>query len=506
MKVTADTVYQTDGDLTLYACWTLNTYTLAYDLAGGSADNPLSYTVEDLPLTLENPSKTGYTFTGWSGTDIEGMALNLTIPVNSIGNREYTANWTANNYTLAFNAQGGTVTPESIIVTYDAAVGELPTPERRGYTFGGWFIGTGGEGTRITAETVYQTDGDLTLYAFWKPNVYALVYDLAGGSADNPASYTVEEPLMLESPSRTGYTFIGWSGTDIDGTALSVTIPADSIGNREYTAHWTVNTYSIRYDLDGGTLEEPNPDSYTVRSGDITLNNPQKEGYTFIGWSGTGISGVVMTVTIPVGSWGSRKYVAHWEQDPVYIARTLADQSSGITVSGSGIREDAVLTVMELDLDSEDCAQIRQRMDDDDHIFLLGKDISLSGGFEGMLSISLPVGAQYDGKTVTVLHCSNGKLETYTVIVKDGMATFQVSSLSPFAVFAPAADTDTQPDTTETVVPSPSPSAAPAKTAAPTNTDDVSRGGGIGFIWWLLGGLVLVGGVLVVVFIGHRRS
>ena len=499
------------GNREYTAHWTANDYTLEFDLAGGAANNPVSYTLEGLPLTLENPSRAGYTFDGWSGTDIDGTALNLTIPANSIGNREYTAHWTANDYTLEFDAQGGTVSSASITVTYDAAVGELPTPGRTGYTFGGWYTGTGGAGTKYTADTVYQTAGDLTLHACWTLNTYALAYDLAGGTADNPASYTVEDPaLTLANPSRAGYTFAGWSGTDIVGTTLGVTIPANSIGNREYTAHWTLITYGIRYDLDGGTLDKPNPDSYTVESAAITLNNPEKEGYTFVGWAGTGVSGRMKRVTIPAGSWGNRTYTAHWEQNPVYIAKTLIDDSSGISVSGNNIREDAVLTVTELNLgDSEACDMIRQRIDDSDYVFLLGKNISLTGGFTGMISISLPVGTQYDGKTVTVLHCKNGKLENYTVIVKDGMATFQVTSLSPFAVFAKA--TDTQTDSTETVPPSPSPSPIPNPTAADTavsaNADDnVDHGSGIGFIWWLLGGLVLVGVVWLVVFISHRRS
>ena len=510
-EYTADTIYQAADDLTLNAYWTLNTYALAYDLAGGAANNPVSYTVEGLPLTLENPSRAGYTFDGWSGMDIDGTALNLTIPANSIGNREYTAHWTANDYTLEFDAQGGTVSSASITVTYDAAVGELPTPGRTGYTFGGWYTGTGGAGSEYTEETVYRTDGNSMLYACWTLNTYALAYDLTGGAANNPVSYTVEAiPLTLATPSRAGYSFYGWSGTDIDGTTLSVTIPANSIGDRAYIAHWTLNTYGIRYDLDGGMLDEPNPDSYTVESGAITLNNPEKEGYTFVGWSGTGVSGRMMRVTIPTGSWGNRTYTAHWEQNPVYIAKTLVDDSSGISVSGNNIREDAVLTVTELNLgDSEACDMIRQRIDDSDYVFLLGKNISLSGGFTGMISISLPVGTHYDGKTVTVLHCKNGKLENYTVIVKDGMATFQVTSLSPFAVFAKA--TDTQTDSTETVPPSPSPSPIPNPTSADTamsaNADDnVDHGSGIGFIWWLLGGLVLVGVVWLVVFISHRRS
>ena len=60
--------------------------------------------------------------------------------------------------------------------------------------------------------------------------------------------------ITLNQPTKTGYTFTGWSGTNLTGEDnLTVTIPTGSIGNRSYTAHWSLNTYSITYDLDGGT-------------------------------------------------------------------------------------------------------------------------------------------------------------------------------------------------------------------------------------------------------------
>jgi hypothetical protein len=88
-------------------------------------------------------------------------------------------------------------------------------------------------------------------------------------------------------------------------------------------------------------------------------------------------------------------------------------------------------------------------MDDDNSILLLGKDISLSQGFIGTLTLSIPVGAQYNGQTATILHCVAGTLETYTAVVQDGKATFTVQTgLSPFAVFVES-DAEDIPDTGE---------------------------------------------------------
>lgn len=98
-------------------------------------------------------------------------------------------------------------------------------------------------------------------------------------------------------------------------------------------------------------------------------------------------------------------------------------------------------------------------------MLLFGKDISLTRGFIGTLTITFPVGSTYEGKTVTVLHCNLGALETFTATVKNGKASIVVTNLSPFAVFAPAG----------TVVPPP--------------TGD----GGAAWVGWLMFGVAAAG-------------
>ncbi|HWS29171.1 MAG TPA: hypothetical protein VN512_03545 [Clostridia bacterium] len=79
-------------------------------------------------------------------------------------------------------------------------------------------------------------------------------------------------------------------------------------------------------------------------------------------------------------------------------------------------------------------------MQNDDYVFIFGRNVSLSGGFTGTLTVSLPVGEKYNGQTVTILHAKqNGTIETYTAVVADGKATFTVTSLSPLAVFISSA-------------------------------------------------------------------
>ena len=312
-------------NMTITAQWTVNQYTIIYDLDGGTAEgNPDTYTVETDAFTLKNPTRPGHTFTGWSGTGLTGEDnLTLTIPKGSTGNRSYTAHWSLNTYSITYDLNGGTASGNPTSYTVESATITLNQPTKTGYTFTGW------SGTDLTGEDNLTvtipagSTGDRSYTAHWSLNTYSITYDLDGGTASgNPDFYTVESStITLNPPTRTGYTFIGWSGTDLSGSDnLTVTIPTGSIGNRSYTAHWSLNTYSITYDLDGGTAFG-NPDSYTVESAAITLNEPTKAGYVFTGWSGTDLVGEDnLTVTIPAGSIGDRRYTAHWEFDPTIIA------------------------------------------------------------------------------------------------------------------------------------------------------------------------------------------
>ena len=313
------------GDMTITAQWTVNQYTITYDLDGGTAEgNPDTYTVETDAFTLKNPTRPGYTFTGWSGTGLTGEDnLTVTIPKGSTGNRSYTAHWSLNTYSITYDLNGGTASGNPTSYTVESATITLNQPTKTGYTFTGW------SGTDLTGEDNLTvtipagSTGDRSYTAHWSLNTYSITYDLNGGTVSgNPDFYTVESAaITLNQPTRIGYTFTGWSGTNLTGEDnLTVTIPTGSIGNRSYTAHWLLNTYSITYDLDGGTALG-NPDSYTVESAAITLNEPTKAGYVFTGWSGTDLVGEDnLTVTIPAGSIGDRCYTAHWEFDPTIIA------------------------------------------------------------------------------------------------------------------------------------------------------------------------------------------
>ena len=151
----------------------------------------------------------------------------------------------------------------------------------------------------------------------WTAPTYAVTLNTNGGTINNGnvTEYTYGVGAALpaaDDMTYTGHTFKGWYDNEgLTGSPVTA-IGSTETGDKEYWAKWEINQYTITYDLAGGTVEG-NPDTYTVEMDTFTLKNPTRPGYTFTGWSGTGLDGENnMTVTIPKGSTGERRYTAHW--------------------------------------------------------------------------------------------------------------------------------------------------------------------------------------------------
>ena len=199
----------------------------------------------------------------------------------------------------------------------------LPTPTYAGHTFGGWYSDDACTTLVGAAGASYTPTANTTLYAKWTLINYTITYDLASGAlpagVTNPTSYTVNDTVNIADPTKTGYTFTGWSGTGLTGSAnTSVTIPAGSTGNRSYTAHWSINSYTITFDTDGGSAIAAITQNYGTA---ITAPaNPTKEGHTFGGWTKNGAAASV-PATMPaeditlVATWTVNSYTITFDTD-----------------------------------------------------------------------------------------------------------------------------------------------------------------------------------------------
>ena len=304
-------------NVTLYAIWEKGAYSITYNLDGGTVSgNKNTYDVDTATFALTAPTKAGYTFTGWTGTGLSAVTKTVTINKGSTGDRTYTAHWEANTNTLKFDANGGTGTMADVTIKTDA-VSTLPANKltKSGYTFAGWSITKGGA-VVYSDKSSYKmgTSATNVLYAVWKIETYSISYNLNGGTeTTNRKEYNVETATFnLAPPAREGYTFTGWIGTGLSAVTKNVSVVRGSTGNRSYKANWNKNTYSISYTLNGGN-DPNNAASYDIETNSFTLFNPTKTGYVFAGWTGTGLSAVTKNVTINKGSVGNRQYSANWE-------------------------------------------------------------------------------------------------------------------------------------------------------------------------------------------------
>ena len=183
----------------------------------------------------------------------------------------------------------------------------------------------------------------------WTAPTYAVTLHTNDGTINNGnvTEYTYGVGATLPTDvTRTGYTFKGWYDNEgLTGDPVTA-IGNTETGNKEYWAKWEINQYTITYDLAGGTAEG-NPNTYTIETGAFTLKNPTKSGYTFTGWSGTGLDGENnMTVTIHTGSTGNRTYTAHWRYNgsghsySYYTIKATAGAGGSISPSGNvSVRE-----------------------------------------------------------------------------------------------------------------------------------------------------------------------
>jgi uncharacterized repeat protein (TIGR02543 family) len=331
-----DDIVSSDN-ITLYARWTANTYTVTLDPqsgTGGTASVTATYAAAMPAATA--PTRTGYTFAGYydaasGGTQYYTAAMASSRSWNKTAATTLYARWTANTYTVAYNANGGSGATASSSHTYDQAKALTANAfARSGYTFAGWAATASGsikytDGQSVTNLSSSQ-GATVTLYAVWQTIVYALAYVFNGGAdPGNAAAYTIESPPVPLHPSTfRGYAFQGWydnaafSGSPIDG------IPTGSIGDRTYYAKWQAIVYTISYALNGGTQNPDNPTTYTIESPDIVFNAPTRRGYAFTGWrDNSGLTGSPDT-GIPAGSIGDRAYFAGWNPIIYRISYELA--------------------------------------------------------------------------------------------------------------------------------------------------------------------------------------
>ena len=326
------------GDRTYTANWQVIEYTIITLLEGGNAGSSevYFYTVEQT-VTLPTPTRTGYTFLGWTGEGITTPQPNVTIPKGSTGDKTYIENWKLTEYNITMDLNGGSG-QEKVVYTMTDEDFELPTPTRNGYEFVGWT----GEGITTPQTSVIipkGSTGNKAYTANWQVIEYTITLDTNGGPAVSPIKYTVEDSFTLPYLLRTGYEFVGWT---LDGSGMIPATPLiiyhGTTGDLRYKAEWRLAEYTITMDLDGGSGQEKVV--YTITDEEFELPTPTRNGYEFVGWTGERITTPQTSVKIPKGSTGNKAYTANWKV--IRYTITLVTNGGAVIASIRYTVEDSV--------------------------------------------------------------------------------------------------------------------------------------------------------------------
>ena len=326
------------GDRTYTANWQVIEYTIITLLEGGNAGSSqvYFYTVEQT-VTLPTPTRTGYTFLGWTGEGITTPQPNVTIPKGSTGDKTYIENWELTEYNITMDLNGGSG-QEKVVYTMTDEDFELPTPTRNGYEFVGW---TGEDITtpQTSVKIPKGSTGNKAYTANWQVIEYTITLDTNGGPVVSPIKYTVEDLFTLPYILRPGYEFAGWT---LDGSGMLPFTPLiiypGTTGDLHYKAEWRLAEYTITMDLDGGSGQEKVV--YTMTDEDFELPTPTRHGYEFVGWMGEGITTPQTNVKIPKGSTGNKAYTANWKV--IRYTITLVTNGGAVIASIRYTVEDSV--------------------------------------------------------------------------------------------------------------------------------------------------------------------
>jgi uncharacterized repeat protein (TIGR02543 family) len=358
------------GNINLYAKWTPINYTVTYQpnsaTEGAAPTDATNYNIGQSITVRGNTGtlvRTGYSFAGWNtaadGTGTTYQSGNQ-ILVGSASVTLY-AKWTANTYTVTYNANGASGTLDRASDSYTTASNAVTLPgqgtlAKTGYNFGGWSATPSGSAISGT----YTTAANVTLYAVWNIKSISVTYlpGIAAGASfaqfptNTSANYATSISVGSNIDGRatvnnTSYDFLGWSdGSSIYQSGSPYTL---SDTNVVFTAQW-VPVYAVRYVFNGGTAYSREssidlecagvPDS-TCTSGQVITTNhaPTRDGYTFNGWvdqSSTPIAAAALTTIsatsyIFYATWTPIDYAVTYAADGGSTAPTQASRRIGQT-------------------------------------------------------------------------------------------------------------------------------------------------------------------------------
>lgn len=329
------------ANITLIASWQVNQYTIAFNSNGGSTVSPIT---QDFGTSVSEPTptRTGHTFNGWYSD--AGLTNSYTFTTMPSQNITVYAKWTINSYTITFDSAGGSAVAP-ITQNYGTSVSQPTNPAKAGYSFDKWILNS-----NPYIFTIMPSQ-NITLVATWielAATEYTIIFDSNGGSV--VTSIVEEEGNLISAPTaptRTGYTFNNW----FSDTSLTTLYVFDIMPSQNMTlyAKWTINSYTISFNSNGGSAVSPITQNYgTSVSAPI---DPTKAGNIFIKWTLSGNPYIFTTMpsqnitlvatweviqfyTITFNSNGGSTVSSIVQQNGTFLSAPTAHTRTGYTFNG----------------------------------------------------------------------------------------------------------------------------------------------------------------------------
>ncbi len=319
---------------TLYAYWQPLTFTVSFDSDGGSLVNDKTVTYGKSYDTLTTPTKSGYTFIGWYNAEAGGEKITSATIVSVVANHTLYARWQVDIIcTITFMADGAEIGTKQ--VKNGDAYGELVTPPNKtGYTFEGWFTSLD-KGTKITASSIVTVTSDQTLYARYSANTYTVTFSGNGNTWIEPIEVTFGQRYgELITPSKEGYTFIGWFTEAQGGSRVTASTIVSIASDHVLYSQWESHSYTVSFNSNGGN----DVNDITVAYGSTygTLPEPTKAGYVFVGWFTAIEGGNKVTATSIVTRQEDHTLYARWSNTTYTVT---FDSNGGTQVNSINVIE-----------------------------------------------------------------------------------------------------------------------------------------------------------------------
>ncbi len=299
------------------------TVDVTYDLDGGTSSKSEEKIKKKQQYINNSSEKAGYTFYGWKLSD-----YSLHCQDSYSASIILKAQYNPISYTVKYDLSGGEFEdPKNVPYTHlTSEEVSIPNPVREGYTFTGWLDLSSDQSNQVPVKDLVllkETIGNKSYIATWEANQYTIHLDASPGTASiDEISVTFDEEYSLPAPSYFGYDFDGWydeNNTKYPSGSSYYKTPSDLYLKASYDAHH----YDITYNLDDGENASDNPDTYTIEDADITLKDPYRVGYTFLGWTTKDITTPTKNLKIQHGTTGDLAFTANWKANTYTVTIDL---------------------------------------------------------------------------------------------------------------------------------------------------------------------------------------